>query len=336
MARAWRIRFAGAKYHVTVRGNGRQVVFHGDDYYLRFVEQLSDALEKDGVILYAFVLMPNHYHLFVETPFGNIQRFMQRLNTSYSMYRHYKHQSPGHCFQGRYGAKLVKGDEYVLRLTRYIHLNPVKVEACGKMNLAQKMEYLNLYKWSSYRGYVGEATGFALKVNRRWLRLLQGKSLKRNRAAYRQYVQGCVAATDEELRAVLEANRYAVGDEKFIEKVESDLRDVQVNRAVYGDIQWPEGRKLTLDEVSAAVAKEFRREASELLTRKITVRTARKLALELACRYSGASQRQVGEYYGYKGNGSVLKQRQKLKGLLGEDKRLQKRMNKTEKRLLNA
>ena len=125
MARPWRILYAGAKYHVTVRGNARQEVFHEERDYLRFIEQLSDGLEKDEIILYAFVLMSNHYHLFVETKHGNIQRFMQRLNTAYSMYHRYKHNQPGHCFQGRYGAKLVKGDDYILRLTRYVHLNPV-------------------------------------------------------------------------------------------------------------------------------------------------------------------------------------------------------------------
>ena len=94
MARPWRIRFAGAKYHVTVRGNGKQVVFHNPVYYLRFIDQLTDALEKDGVILYAYTLMPSHYHLFIETPHGNIQRFMQRLNTAYSMYHRYKRAEP--------------------------------------------------------------------------------------------------------------------------------------------------------------------------------------------------------------------------------------------------
>jgi putative transposase len=142
MARSRRITFAGAKYHVTVRGNAGQEVFQSDEYYGRFIEQLIEALEKDEVVLYSFVLMPNHYHVFVQTPHGNIQRFMQRLNTSYNMYHRYKHQSPGHCFQGRYGAKLVEGDQYILALTRYIHLNPVKVAEFGKANREQKLAEL--------------------------------------------------------------------------------------------------------------------------------------------------------------------------------------------------
>ena len=68
MPRPWRIRFCGAKYHVSVRGNGREVVFLEKDDYLRFLEQLAAALAQDQVILYAYALLPNHYHLFIETP----------------------------------------------------------------------------------------------------------------------------------------------------------------------------------------------------------------------------------------------------------------------------
>lgn len=138
MPRPWRIRYSGAKYHVTARGNARQRIFFGPADYLRFLDQLTSALEKDGVILYAYVLMPNHYHLFCETPLGNIQKFEQRLNTAYAMYFRYRHSQPGHCLQGRYGAKLVGGDDYIARLTRYVHLNasaygnePVRTDRCG-------------------------------------------------------------------------------------------------------------------------------------------------------------------------------------------------------------
>ena len=89
MTRPWRLRFAGAKYHVTQRGNGAQAVFLCDGDCQRFLEQLDECLEKDGITLYAYCLMPNHYHLFVATPTGNIHRFMQRLNTAYCMYFRY-------------------------------------------------------------------------------------------------------------------------------------------------------------------------------------------------------------------------------------------------------
>lgn len=77
----------------------------------RFLEQLKEACEKDGVKLYAYVLMGKHYHLLIETPRGNVSAFMQRLNTAYGMYFRYKHRRRGHLLQGRYVAKLVEGDE---------------------------------------------------------------------------------------------------------------------------------------------------------------------------------------------------------------------------------
>jgi REP element-mobilizing transposase RayT len=100
MSRPWRVRYAGAKYHLTVRGNGRAAVFLARDDYERFMEQLDAALEADGVVLYAYVLMPNHYHLFVETPMGNVHRFMQRLNTAYGMYVRFKHGGRGTVSRG--------------------------------------------------------------------------------------------------------------------------------------------------------------------------------------------------------------------------------------------
>ena len=111
------------------------------------------------------------------------------------------------------------------------------------------------------------------------------------------------------------------------------LRDVKENKGVYGDIRWPEGRKLKLEEIASKVAGSFKIAAADLLTRKVEVGVARKLALELSCRYSGQSQRKVGEYYGYKGNGSVLKQRQTLGVLMSADEKLRKRLVQLEKDL---
>ena len=80
---------------------------------------------------------------------------MQRLTTAYSMYFRYKKSRPGHRFQGRYGAKVVEGEDYLLRLTRYIHLNPVKTRAMARVPADQRRANLENYQWSSYRSYVG-------------------------------------------------------------------------------------------------------------------------------------------------------------------------------------
>ena len=126
MPRPARIEYTNGLYHVTSRGNGRQRIFFDDDNRERFLQQLKDNLETYDVILYAYVLMSNHYHILVRTKHPNLSRFMQRLNTSYALYFRYKRHTTGHVFQGRYKAKIVEGDTYMIALSRYIHLNPTK------------------------------------------------------------------------------------------------------------------------------------------------------------------------------------------------------------------
>ncbi len=335
MPRPWRIRYAGAKYHVTVRGNGRRDVFHGADDYERFLAQLDDALENDGVVLYAYALLSNHYHLYIETPYGNVQRFMQRLNTAYSMYHRYKHNEPGHCFQGRYGAKLISGDAYITALTRYIHLNPVKTAANAERSQAALLNELSSYPWSSYHGYV-DAKKAESRVDYRWLSLMGCATRRGNAGRYRRYVEGFLDRIDEPFRTAMTASRYAIGDRKFVEQVAEDLREVEVNKGVYGDIVWPEGKQLAPETVVRIVAKEFNLDPDELATRSYAARIAKKVALELCCRYTRESQRAVGRHFGYHGNGSVAKQRQRLREVLTSDRALQRRCKRIEKALASA
>ena len=113
MPRAPRIDFPNALYHVISRGNGREDIFWTDDDRLRFLRQLADGLQTAGILLYAYVLMDNHFHLLVRTPRANLSRFMQRLGTSYALYCRYKHRKPGHQLEGRFKAKLVEDETYL-------------------------------------------------------------------------------------------------------------------------------------------------------------------------------------------------------------------------------
>ena len=210
MSRPWRIRFPGGKYHVTSRGNGRAQIFLCAADYARFLDQLSAALEADQVLLYAFCLLPNHFHLYVETPLANLPRFMQRLSTAYSMYFRYKKQRPGHCFQGRYHAKLVEGDDYIVRLTRYIHLNPVKTRALSKASPEARRKRLDEFPWSSYRSCAGLASAQE-RVDYRWLKLMQRATLRGNQAAYRRYVSEFLGEEDDILRKAIGGSQNGCG-----------------------------------------------------------------------------------------------------------------------------
>ena len=126
MARPIRIEYAGAVYHVTARGNERKAVFRDDQDCGRFAETLAECVERFGLVVHSYCLMPNHYHLIAETPRGNLSGSLGWLQTTYSIRFNRRYRRSGHLFQGRFKALLVEADGYARELVRYVHLNPVR------------------------------------------------------------------------------------------------------------------------------------------------------------------------------------------------------------------
>ena len=126
MARPLRIEYEGAFYHITARGNERHTIFYDKTDYERFKSYLKEAKERYGCVLHCYVLMTNHYHLLIETPQGNMSQVMHYVNASYTNYLNKKRGRSGHLFRGRYKAILIDHNNYLLELSRYVHLNPVR------------------------------------------------------------------------------------------------------------------------------------------------------------------------------------------------------------------
>lgn len=295
---------------MTCRGNGRQHIYLGEDDASRFREQLGEALNKDRVILYAWALMPNHYHLLIETPRGNLPEFMRRLNTAYALYFRYKREKPGHCFQGRYGAKLVSGDDYLLRLTRYIHLNPVKLKNSGGKPASALWEELRTYPWSSFRGYV--SSRYAEEdVSYRWLRLMHRKGDKQNRKAYASYIRANLKKNDDVLYGAYEQSAYAIGDKAFVASTETEVKQLSEANTRHRDILMPKRNVVNMETVFTAVAKHFGLPVDSLKTRSRHAGEAKSIAIELACRLTGVTQREIGLALGISEH-AIGKQRQRL------------------------
>jgi len=160
-----------------------------------------------AVRLYLFCLMNNHVHLVLETPRGNLSRFMQSVETGYTVYYNLRHNRSGHVLQGRYGAKLVEGDEYLLNLSRYVHLNPVFVDKIKNLPLKKRIEILRNYWWSSYPGYAGITGEYEFVTSGPILRLMETRK-NRQRREYRKYVESGAAETDEEFLVLLGRTGY--------------------------------------------------------------------------------------------------------------------------------
>jgi len=148
MARPPRPLVPNGIYHVTARGNRRQLIFTSDHDCRHFLSLIDRVVRRFDWRCFAFCLMPNHYHLVVQTPSPNLSAGMHGINSSYSHWFNGFHDVDGHLFQQRFHAVLVESDWHLLEVSRYVSLNPVRARLCGAPAD---------WRWSSYRALVGKA-----------------------------------------------------------------------------------------------------------------------------------------------------------------------------------
>ena len=149
MARKPRVHCPGALYHVMLRGNGGQEIFFSQEDRFRFYLLVQEDIERYGHKVHAFCLMTTHVHLAIQVGEIGLPRIIQNLAFRYTRWGNWRQSRTGHLFQGRYKAVLVDADTYLLELTRYIHLNPVR---SGIVRIPED------YPWSGHRAYLGLET----------------------------------------------------------------------------------------------------------------------------------------------------------------------------------
>ena len=277
MARRPRIEFAGAVYHVITRGNNRQKVFKDDRDRNAYLEKLSHCCETKEVKLLCYCLQSNHVHVLVETPKGNLSKFMQPLQTSYTVYFNRRHRHSGHVFEQRYKAFLVDRDNYLLQVSRYLHLNPVA---------AKLVEKPQDYRWSSYRGYIVPGAVPMISTEA-VLDQLGVKRLEQIRK-YREYVEGEDPSNEDPVKLPA-MNQGIMGDEKFAEQIQGAVRVKSVKRRSYGQT-----------EIVDAVCRVTKVEARELVRplRRVRVPTARELLMYIARNHTEAGLREIADHLG--------------------------------------
>ena len=139
-------------YHVYNRGNRKQAIFTSYSDYERFLIKITDYKKKHPVRILAYCLMPNHFHILIQQLSSNaLSKFMSDLCNSQTRYFNVKYESVGSLFQGRFKAKLIDSDEYLVHVSRYIHLNPLDLFPLAEREL---WERIMSYKWSSLPAYL--------------------------------------------------------------------------------------------------------------------------------------------------------------------------------------
>ena len=214
MARKLRLSFPGAIHHVMFRGNERHDIFRDDDDRQWFLDRLADSVESFTVRMYLVCLMSNHVHMLMETPRGNLSAFMGRLLTGYSVHFNRRHRRSGHLTQGRYRAQLVEGDNYLMRLSRYIHLNPVCTASWQKCSVQDRAAALRQYDWSTYRGYAGLAEQWPFVDEGPILAQMENLGLK-DRAGYAAFVEAGLAQNDSDFSTLYAHAALSIGSPEF-------------------------------------------------------------------------------------------------------------------------
>lgn len=210
MARPLRLEFAGALYHVTSRGDRREDIYLDNNDREEWLEILGSVCHRFNWVVHAYCQMTNHYHLLVETVDGNLSSGMRQLNGVYTQRFNRRHDMLGHLYQGRYKAIVVQKENYLLALTRYVVLNPLR---------AGMVEKLEDWRWSSYPATVREAPVPAwLDVD--WLLGQFGKQRKRASQAYRRFVM-----EGTELPSPMQQTRHQLllGDELFVAQHKQEI-----------------------------------------------------------------------------------------------------------------
>ena len=274
-------------YHVMSRGNDRKRIFLKHRDYERFLEYVLAAKDRFRFFLYAFCLMPNHYHMLLETVLPNISSLMQYINGSYTTYHNTKYQRCGHLFQGRFKSIIVDKDRYFVELTRYIHLNPVRDKI---------VSLPDQYAWSSYRGYIyGKDKYVDLEEIKRYVSM--------SRQTYKRFV---LDGMDKEVDPLEKTYAgFLLGTPSFI-KAKLRHLDSQIKSEEVSHRAAMKRDPSTEQAIVKSVAKRFKVTLESLYKDKSRPLTARQIAIYLLRRYSTLTNREIGKKFGI-GHSAVSK-----------------------------
>ena len=307
MPRLARLDAPGVLHHVMGRGIERKKIFYGDIDRNDFIDRMASLSINDAMEIYAWVLMPNHFHLLCKTKNLPLATIMLRLLTCYVVNFNKRHKRYGHLFQNRYKSIVCQEDAYLKELVRYIHLNPLRA------GLVKDIKELNLNPWSGHSALTG-------KIKRQWQNteyVLSFFNRSGNpRKNYLQYVkEGINQGRRPELvggglirsmgswSAVLAmrrsgakevADQRILGDGDFVKQVISGLDDlVKKNLRL-------SGQRLDMKTLTEKVAEKYKVSIGELRSggRRRAVVEARRAMSWIGIRELGYSGADVARYLG--------------------------------------
>ncbi len=321
--------------HVFGRGLEKRDIFLSQPDKEHFLELLEELHERFRILVHAYVLMSNHYHCILQTPDANLSQGMQWFHGAYAAWFNARHSRVGPLFQGRYRAIPIENSGWAYALSHYLHLNPLQIAGLGldrkgrllesrgfrtptRKQIAQRLQRLREYQWSSYMAYAGYCS------MPRWLHT--GDLLRRaHRAAaqrrkqYRKDIRlRLTKGVDEELFEKLSSS-MAIGSSGFIDKIragasEDDLIGVTGKKALR--------RRVPCEEVIKAIEELKGEKWQEFVNKRGD--WGRPLFFWAARRLCAMTLSEVGEVVGDMGFSAVSAAVKRFERRAKEDKKLAK------------
>ena len=322
MSRPLRIEFPGAWHHVMNRGRRSEKIFSVQKDYYRFVDLLIESCDLWNIRISAYCLMPNHYHLLIHTPDGNLSRCMRHINAVYTQRYNRAHGYDGQLFRGRFKSILVDGDAYLLQLVRYIHRNPLR------SNLTRDLDN---YKWCSHVGYISKAAKWNW-IYKDFILSMLSKAKSDQIRAYRRFVR---LDDSEEMLQIFESPRWPpfLGGTHFLDWIKATFfekkREKEVPDSVY--------LAPSLSSIKVVVCDNYNiQEAILLKARRGVSNEARDVAIYLTRILRQEGLREIGAEFGLNNYSSVSSAIERVKSLMVKDRKFCSRLEEMKKGIMKS
>lgn len=290
------------------------MIFSDEEDYTLFVELLKEASSAWNIRICAYCLMPNHYHLLIQTPEGNISRSMRHINGVYTQRYNRRHGCDGQLLRGRYKSILVSADSYLLQLVRYIHRNPVKAGIAASPDD---------YPWSSHRGY--------LSTSRKWDWLYKEfifSMLSKNRPEWvKRYRVFVGIEADEAVSDIIEGKKWpaVLGDQDFTEWVKERFYGSKFHKEI------AQAKELApeADRIISAVCEFYGVKTEDIYkVKRGEFNEPRNVSIFLIRKLRRETLKDIGDRFQMEKDSSVSSVIERLKKRMQTDRKLKERIEK--------
>lgn len=320
MPRQPRIDSPDLLHHVIVRGIERGKIFRDDDDREDFVQRLRKLLEGTHTDCYAWVLIPNHFHLLLRPHTIELSRLMRSLLTGYAVTFNRRHKRSGHLFQNRYKSIVCEEETYLLELIRYIHLNPLRA------NQVHDLEELGSYPWCGHAEIMGGKQGCGIATD--WVLSLFSQQKQTAQQHYQQFIADGVkqGKRPELVGGGLQRSQCGQPDHEIPEYYDERVlgsSDYVLKLQEEGILDCSQRTQISLQDLEIDITEKYSISPDQLLKRSRTsaAATARIIFCYSAVRHFSHSVTAVGTYLAI-GSSSVSRAVQKGELLVREDSAL--------------